>query len=85
MCIYVQYIWMRNRRECSLNVFLGDHEFFFQNSFNAVIDFTAHKLKKKTHMFPDLFLLVCIVMNVEVWSGNQICFENKGSNYCSNF
>lgn len=47
MCIYVQYIWMRNRRECSLNVFLGDHEFFFQNSFNAVIDFTAHKLKKK--------------------------------------
>ena len=60
--------------------------FFFQNGFNAVIDFTAHKLKKKkAQMFPDLFLLVCIVMNVEVWSGNQICFENKGSNYCSKF
>ena len=33
MCIYVQYIWMRNRRECSLNVFLGDHEFFFSKMF----------------------------------------------------
>lgn len=52
--------------------------FFFQNGFNAVTDFTTQQLKKL--MFPDLFLLVCIVMNAEVWSRNQICFENRGSN-----
>lgn len=50
--------------------------FFSQNGFKVVIDFMTQKHKK--HMFPDLLLLVSIVMNAEVWSGNQICFENKG-------
>lgn len=52
------------------------NDFLKKNCFNAVIDFITQKHKK--HMCPDLFLLVCIVMNVEVWSGNLICFENKG-------
>lgn len=57
---------------------------FFSKMILMLLQILQHKSFKK-HMALALFLLVCIVMNAEVWSGNEICFGNKGSNYCSKF
>lgn len=74
--MHICAIYLRTEGNAHFNVFRTMN--FFQNSFNAVIDFTAHKLKK--NLYVPRFVFISLYCNecVEVWSETKSALKIKG-------